>query len=76
MENFVTAGEQDLMFGELETKKFWVIALAYTNISTSGYEDLMTYNSYDLIFAVMGNWLLSTIREDYNRTIKSYLQTK
>lgn len=68
-ESFNSVNDNTLQSIELETKKFWVIALAYTNISTSGYEDLMTYNSYDLIFAVMGNWLLSTIREDYNRTI-------
>ena len=68
-EQFYSADDSSLKSIELETKKFWVIALSYTNIKTDGYEDLENFSSYDIIFAVMGDWLLSNIKLDYDRTI-------
>ena len=68
-EQFYSVDDSSLKSIELETKKFWVIALAYTNIKTDGYEDLENFSSYDIIFAVMGDWLLSNIKLDYDRTI-------
>lgn len=68
-EQFYSVDDSSLKSIELETKKFWVIALAYTNIKTDGYEDLESFSSYDIIFAVMGDWLLSNIKLDYDRTI-------
>ena len=68
-EQFYSADDSSLKSIELETKKFWVIALAYTNIKTESYENLENFDSYDIIFAVMGGGLLSNIKLDYDRTI-------
>lgn len=68
-ENFYSIDDSSLQATELETKKFWIIALSYTNIQTNGYEELENFNTYDIMFAVMGDWLLSQIKLDYERTV-------
>lgn len=68
-EKFYSIDDSSLQAIELETKKFWIIALSYTNIQTNGYEELENFNTYDIMFAVMGDWLLSQIKLDYERTV-------
>lgn len=68
-ENFYSTDDSSLQAIELETKKFWIIALSYTNIQTNEYEELENFNTYDIMFAVMGDWLLSQIKLDYERTV-------
>lgn len=74
-EQFYSVDDSSLKAMEFEMKKFWVIALAYTNINLKGYEELQTISSYDLLFSIMGNWLLTIIEKDYNRTIEILNQT-
>lgn len=74
-EPFYSVDDSSLKAMEFEMKKFWVIALAYTNIDLKGYEDLQTISSYDLLFSIMGNWLLTIIEKDYDRTIEILNQT-
>lgn len=69
-DGFTHIEDNTLQSIELETKKFWIIALSYTNISTDGYEDLISYDTYDVLFSVIGDWLLSIIKFDYDRTIE------
>ena len=68
-EKFYSIDDSSLQAIELETKKFWIIALSYTNIQTNEYEELENFNTYDIMFAVMGDWLLSQIKLDYERTV-------
>ena len=68
-EKFYSIDDSSLQAIELETKKFWIIALSYTNIQTNEYEELENFNTYDIMFAVMGDWLLSRIKLDYERTV-------
>lgn len=48
---------------ELEMYKFWHILLKYTNIRVK--DELLTTENYDLIYPVIGYWLLGFCKSDY-----------
>lgn len=53
-----------------ETNKFWYALLKYTNIETEGYEEYLNFASYDIIYPVIGDWIMSQCYTDYDRLIK------
>ena len=53
---------------QLEMYKFWYILLQYTNISIQGYDKLLTFDNYDLCYSIIGDFIYSRVKLDYDRT--------
>lgn len=59
-------------FLELEMNKFWFLLLGYTNIEINEETDLLTEDNYNLVFGLLGDWLLNFIKLDYDRSIELF----
>lgn len=53
---------------QLEMYKFWYILLQYTNIDIKGYDNLLTFTNYDLCYSIVGDFIYSRVKLDYDRT--------
>ena len=59
-------------FLELEMNKFWILLLGYTNIQFDENSELLTEDNYDLVFGLLGDWLLNFVKLDYDRNIELF----
>lgn len=69
VEQFTNIDNNALISTQLELQKFYLIALAYTNIVVEDYVALQTMENYDIIMSSLGDLIFQYINTDYNRTI-------
>lgn len=67
-----TSESMEWEIAALEQEKFWGVLLRYTNIDTTDTEMEQNIINYDLVYSLMGDWILAHCLADYERTIKMF----